>query len=171
MRVKLLLALAIASVLLFCAMGVAAASTVSGMPTAAQLTAAADQQSCACGFPDLSSIGVADDASLVPADNIAATELTSPICGVCGSIPESTCNEVVNEINGPCVNLGCPLINTFAVPVNLNVPAVQAAFTPINVAPQVCLGLPQVNLNGVCNDILCPAVTNINSCPVCTKDC
>jgi hypothetical protein len=152
-------------------MGVAAATTVSGVPTAAQLTAAADQQCNACGFPDLSSISAIDSDSMVPQDNLDATVLTSPLCGCCGTIPDSTCNEAVNEIAGPQVNLGCPLINTFAVPVNLNVPAVQAAFTPINVAPQVCLGLPQVNLNGVCNDILCPCVTNINSCPVCTSDC
>ena len=166
MRVKLLLALAIASVLLFCAMGVAAASTISGMPTAADLTAAADQQSYACGFPDLSSIGVMDDASLVPADNIDATVLSSPLCGVCGAIPDSTCNEAINEICGPQVNLGCPLVSTVAVPINLNVPAVAATFAPINVQPQAIVALPQVNLNGVCNDILCPAVTNINSCPV-----
>jgi hypothetical protein len=152
-----------------CAHETAVPATVTGVPTAAQLTDSAIQQCNACGFPDLSSIGTVDDASLVPADTIEATELTSPICGDCGIIPDSTCNEAVNEIAGPQVNLGCPLINTFAVPVNLNVPAVQAAFTPINVQPQVCLGLPQVNLNGVCNDILCPAVTNINSCPVC--DC
>ena len=175
MRVKLLLALAIASIVLLCGASVALAAdcntcgsvpaTVSGVPTAAQLTAAADQQCNACGFPDLSTISTVDTA--VPADCIDATTLTSPLCGVCGTIPESTCNEAINEICGPQVNLGCPLITTFAVPVNLNVPAVQAAFTPINVAPQVCLGLPQVNLNGVCNDILCSPVTNINSGPVC----
>jgi hypothetical protein len=167
MRVKLLPSLAIASVLLFCAMGVAAATTISGVPTAARLTVAADQQSCACGFPDLSSVGMVDTTSIVPADNFEATVLESPICGDRGVIPDCSCNEVVNEIQGPAVNLGCPLINTFPVPVNLNTPAVAATFAPINIAPQVCLGLPQVNPNGVCNDILCPAVTNINSCPIC----
>ncbi len=165
MRVKFLLALAIASVLLFCSMA-AAASALSGVPTAAQLTNAADQQMCACGFPDLSSVDTAT-AAMVPQDTIDATTLQSPICGVCGSIPDCTCNTETNNILGPQVNLGCPLISTFAVPVDLNVPAVQASFAPIDIAPQVCLGLPQVNLNGVCNNIICQPVTNFNECPVC----
>ncbi len=105
--------------------GVAAASALSGVPTAAQLTNAADQQMCACGFPDLSSVGTAT-AAMVPQDTIDATILQSPICGVCGAIPDCTCNTETNNILGPQVNLGCPLITTFAVPVDLNVPAVEA---------------------------------------------
>ena len=183
MRVKVILALAIASVMLLWSAGVVLAddsvtsvavpTSITGAPTAEQLTNAADQQCTACGFPDLSSIGDAvDSATGIPADTIDALTLSSPICGDCGIIPDSTCSECTNEIAGPQVNLGCPLINTYAVPVTLQVPAVQAEFAPIDVAPQVCLGLPQVNLEGVCNDIQCPCVTNINSCPVCGKvDC
>jgi hypothetical protein len=169
MRVKLLLALAIASVLLFCSICIVAVSASSVAPTAFDLTNAADQEMCGCGFPDLSTIGTVD--SVVPADNIEATILTSPICGVCGEIPDCTCNEVTTVIPGPQVNLGCPLVTTFPVPVNLVSPTISPAFPTINVAPQVCLGLPQVNTCLNCFDIACQPVTNINSCPVCEVDC
>jgi hypothetical protein len=121
------------------------------------------------GFPDLSNIDTAT-AAMVPQDTIDATTLSSPLCGVCGEIPDCTSSTVTNDIVGPQVNLGCPLITTFPVPVDLNTPAIEATFAPIDVAPQVCLGLPQVNLNTVCNNIVCQPVTNFNECPVCEFD-
>ena len=167
MRVKLLLALAIASVLLICSISLVAAVAGADTPTAADLTDSALQQCNACGFPDLTSI-VPTDATTIPSDSL---EALTPVDGCdCGVIPSCACNEFINEIAGPEVNLGCPVVNTFAIPVELDVPAVEAEFSPIDVAPQVCLGLPQVTLNGVCNDILCPTVTNINECPVCTDE-
>jgi hypothetical protein len=171
MRVKLLLALAIASVLLFCAMGVAAATTISGVPTAAQLTALADQQSCACGFPDLSSIGVTDDVGIIPADNIEATVLESPICGVCGECQPCNCVETTTIIPGPQVNLGCPLLTVCPVPVNLVSPVIRPVFPAINVAPQALVNVPQVNAQLNCFDIACQPVTNINNCLPCKVDC
>jgi hypothetical protein len=164
MRVKLLLALAIASVLLLCSVYVATAA-VSGVPTAAQLTNSANQQCNACGFPDLGAIDAGDAAMGIPADTLDATVLGSPICGVCGEIPASTCNEVTNDIVGPEVNLGCPMVATVPVPVELNVPAVEAEFSPIDIRPQAIIGLPQINLCGVCNNIVCLPVTNFNECP------
>jgi hypothetical protein len=168
MRVKLLLALAIASVLLFCSM-VVAVSALSGVPTAAQLTNAADQQMCACGFPDLSSLDTTT-AAVVPQDTIDATTLTSPICGVCGEIPACTCDSDTEVICGPEVNLGCPTISVFPVPVCLESPEIEAEFPCIDVAPQVCLGLPQVNADLTCFDIACLPVTSYNECPVCEFD-
>jgi hypothetical protein len=166
MRVKLLLALAIASVLLFCSIGVAAAATISGVPTAEQLTSAADQQCNACGFPDLGAIGTSDPIVVVPQDTIDATSLTSPLCGVCGEIPDCNVEEETEVIPGPQVNLGCPLITTVPIPVDLESPEIEAEFPCIDVAPQVVLGLPQVNLGLNCFDIACQPVTNFNECPV-----
>jgi hypothetical protein len=206
MRVKLLLALAIASLLLFCSTGVALAmspgcgagcdcgsdcqctdncacangdpnavcdcahnsaipSSCGGIPTAAQLTAAANNEIGAFGFPDLGSVGTVD--SVVPADCVEAATLTSPLCGVCGQIPPCSCADTETVLCGPQVNLGCPLITTYAVPVNLVSPTIRPVFPSINVAPQYCLGLPQVNTQLNCFDIACQPVTNINSCPVC----
>jgi len=170
MRVKLLLALAIASVLLFCSMGVAAAA-ISGVPTAAQLTAAADREMLSSGFPDLSSVGTIEDAAYVPQDTIDATSLSSPICGVCGEIEPCSCEEDLTVFEGPQVNLGCPTVSVFPVPVDLESPEIDLAFPSIDVAPQVCLGLPQVNLKLNCFDIACQPVTNFNECPVCEFDC
>jgi hypothetical protein len=57
MRVKLLLALAIASVLLLCSTGAALAQAIpgciTGVPTSDQLTAAANNEIAAFGFPDI----------------------------------------------------------------------------------------------------------------------
>jgi hypothetical protein len=170
MRVKLLLALAIASVLLFCSMGVAAAA-ISGVPTAAQLTAAADREMLSCGFPDLSSVGTVEEATYGPQDTIDATSLSSPICGVCGEIPPCSCEEDLTVLEGPEVNLGCPTITTVAVPVDLESPELEAEFPTIDVAPQFCLGLPQINLKLNCFDIACLPVTNYNECPDCELDC
>jgi len=186
MRVKVLLALAIASVLLFCPMGVAAADTITGVPTASDLTNMADQQIGAYGFPDLDSIGTMDEAGLVPQDNVGmmdeaglvpqdnvdAMTLSSPLCGVCGGIlPDCSCSDTMNVIPGPRVNLGCPIVTTYPVPVYLETPKICPKFEPIDIAPQYCLGLPQVNLKTYCNDIACSPVTNINSCPVIVDDC
>jgi hypothetical protein len=176
MRVKLLLALAIASVLLFCSAGVTLASvcdsvptSCSGIPTAEQLTAAANNEIAAFGFPDLSSVGTTD--AVVPADCIDATTLDAPLCGVCGECPPCECTETTTVIPGPEVNLGCPLITTFAVPVNLVSPTIKPVFPSINVAPQVCLGLPQVNTQLNCFDIDCQPCTSINECPTCVTPC
>jgi hypothetical protein len=170
MRVKFLIALAIASVLLFCSMGIAAATTITGVPTAEQLTAAANNDINCFGFPDLSGVeAVNADVGLV--GDVDTVALDSPICGVCGSIPDCTCAETTTVIPGPEVNLGCPLVTTFPVPVNLVSPTIRPAFPTINIAPQVCLGLPQVNTQLNCFDIACQPVTNINSCPVCEVDC
>jgi hypothetical protein len=175
MRVKLLLALAIASVILFCSTGAALAQVcapcgITGVPTAEQLTAAANNEIAAFGFPDLSSIDGGVD-SAVPVDCVDGATLTSPICGVCGECPPCSCQESLTVFEGPKVNLGCPLVTTFPVPVNLVSPMISPAFPTINVAPQVCLGLPQVNTQLNCFDIACQPCTNINTCPVCEVDC
>jgi hypothetical protein len=165
MRVKLLLALAIASVLLFCSICFVAAGA--SYPTAMDLTNAADQEMYGYGFPDLNSL----DAATIPQDTIDATTLSSPICGVCGEIPPCSCESETDYIYGPEVNLGCPAITVFPVDVCLESPEIEADFGYIDIAPQVCLGLPQVNTYLTCYDILCPPVTSYNECPVCEFDC
>ncbi len=100
MRVKFLIALAIASVLLFCSMGIAAATTISGVPTAEQLTAAANNDINCFGFPDLGNVeAVNADVGLV--GDVDTVALDSPICGVCGEIPPCNCVEKTTVIPGP----------------------------------------------------------------------
>ena len=207
MRVKVILAMTIATVLLLCSVGLAFAAnpgcgsgcdcgsacqcgtdcncnvanpnavcncagnnaiptTITGVPTADQLTQSANDEINCFGFPDLSAVEAVDNVG-VPLDTVEAVDLTSPLCGVCGTIPACTCAETTTVIPGPAVNLGCPLVTVFPVPVNLVSPAITPVFPAINVAPQVCLGLPQVNTQLNCFDIACQPVTNINACPVC----
>ena len=171
MRVKLLLALAIASVLLIFSTGMALAqdcgcgipASLAG-PTADQLTRNAVDDISAFGFPDLSCVGV-------PQDTIDATGLPVPACGVCGDCPECTCTETTTVIPGPEVNLGCPTLTLCPVQVDLVSPTITGNFAPINVAPQAILNVPQVNAQLNCFDIACLPVTNINSCLPCEVDC
>ncbi|OPY30067.1 MAG: hypothetical protein A4E28_00565 [Methanocella sp. PtaU1.Bin125] len=174
MRVKVLLALAIASVLLFCSAGMAAASSYDsclGIPTAAQLTAAANNEIDCFGFPDLSGVDDLAFDEIGSVDCIDDVALDDPICGVCGECGGCDCIETTTVIPGPKVNLGCPLITTFPVPVNLVSPTIAPVFPTIDIAPQVCLGLPQVTTKLNCFDIACSPVTSINECPVCEVDC
>ncbi|HUL61719.1 MAG TPA: hypothetical protein VLT35_01550 [Methanocella sp.] len=137
-------------------------TTISGVPTADQLTAAANSEINAFGFPDLSGL---DNTLTVPLDTVDAATLDSPLCGVCGTIPDSTCNSQLTTFNGPEVNLGCPLVNVVSTPVNLVSPSLALSFPAINIAPQATVAIPQVNtcLNDF--DINCLPVTNINACP------
>ncbi len=146
MRVKLLLALAIASVLLIGAIGVAAATTT---PTAADLTYAADKDISSFGFPDL---GVSDTVvSGVPTtDDVMVDALTPTIKkespDVTGLIPDSRVKETATNIPGPIVGLNSPTVNVFSVPVCISTPEIFPEFAPILLAPEVDLGLPKVNL-------------------------
>jgi hypothetical protein len=164
MRVKFLIALAIASVLLFCSMGIAAATTISGVPTAEQLTAAANNDINCFGFPDLGTVeAINADVGLVgEVDEVA---LDSPICGVCGEIPPRDCVEKTTVIPGPKVNLGCPLVIVDTVPVNLVSPIIKPVFPAINLAPQAKVTLPEVTTTLNCFDIACQPCTSINECP------
>jgi len=170
MRVKVLLALAIASVLLFCSAGMAAASGVDsslGIPTAEQLTAAANNEIDCFGFPDLSGVDtVAADIGLV--GEVDAVGLDSPICGVCGECPPCKCVETTTVIPGPKVNLGCPLVIIDTVPVNLVSPIIKPVFPAINLAPQAVVTLPEVTTTLNCFDIACQPCTSINECPTAT---
>jgi hypothetical protein len=161
MRVKVLIALAIASVLLLCSTGAAFAAvspcSISGIPTAADLTNAANSQINAFGFPDLTaaSNSIASQAALDQNCGNCGAKLESPICGVCGDIPDCNVKETTTIFGGPDVNLACPIVNTYAVPVNLQSPMINPTFPTICLAPEVCLGLPQVNLGLNCFDITC----------------
>ena len=64
MRVKFLIALAIASVLLFCSMGIAAAIYHLRSPDADQLTAAANNEINCFGFPDLGNVEALNSADV-----------------------------------------------------------------------------------------------------------
>ncbi len=165
MRVKFLIALAIASVLLFCSMGIAAATTITGVPTAEQLTASANNEINCFGFPDLNAVEAIDTADIGLVGDVDTVALEDPICGVCGQIPPCNCVEKTTIIPGPQVNLGCPLVNVQSVPVNLVSPIIKPVFPSINIAPQATVFLPQVNAKLNCFDIACQPVTNINACP------
>ncbi len=172
MRVKFIIALAIASVLLLGSAGIAfAADTtcpcgITGVPTAEQLTAQANSEISNFGFPDLGAIEAVDTANFGAVEGLDDVGLDSPICGVCGEIPPCSCQETLTTFNGPQVNLGCPLVIVTPVPVNLVSPKVALAFPTINLAPQFPLALPQVNTQLNCFDINCLPVTSINPCPV-----
>ncbi len=164
MRVKVLIVLAIASVLLLCSAGVATASilpaSITGIPTTSDLEAAAfqqaDQDVGAYGFPDVDNVGattlLTDE---VAQDSLDSTCLETPICGVCGQCPPCSCEDTLTTFAGPEVNLACPVVNVEAEPVCLESPEICPEFDSINVAPQATLVLPQVNAKLNCFDISC----------------
>ncbi|HEY3272774.1 MAG TPA: hypothetical protein VGJ92_03370 [Methanocella sp.] len=131
------------------------------------MTASANNDIAAFGFPDLSGVEATNAAIGVPADTLEATTLDSPICGVCGQCPPCSCTETTTIIPGPQVNLGCPLLTVCPVPVNLVSPTIRPVFPAINVAPQALVNVPQVNAQLNCFDIACQPVTNINQCLPC----
>ncbi|HMK45944.1 MAG TPA: hypothetical protein VK436_04915 [Methanocella sp.] len=175
MRVKVLLALAIASILLISSMGVAMAnilpSCISGVPTLAALQNSADNQvnsgMCDCGSADdVGSVSAVPDVGNAD-DCIGSCGLQSPICGVNGSCPDCNVTDNTTVFGGPDVNLTCPVVNAESAPVNLETPALALAFPSVNLAPTADVTLPQVNLGLNCFDIsCCPSPT-----PTPTHDC
>lgn len=177
MRVKVLLALAIASVLLLCSTGAAlgqscvpcgltdtavtpiagvAPLTISGVPTAADLTACADNEIAAYGFPDINA-GVNEIAANAALDQgcVDSCGLETPICGFCGQCPDCLCTGSTTIFGGPDINLACPVLNTEPVPVLLKSPVISPTFPKINLAPTATVKVPQVTADLTCFDISC----------------
>ena len=169
MRVKVLIVLAIASVLLLCSAGVAMASIVpvtqvDGTKVAEVLqqqafdTAAADS----FGFPVLDNLNaetITSDADLQAADqinSIDACPLNTLSCdGSCGNCPECNVQDTLTTFAGPEVNLACPVVNTVAEPVCLESPKINPAFPTINLAPQATIAIPAPDVKLNCFNIDC----------------
>jgi len=163
MRVKVLLALAIVSVLLIGSTGVVMASilptSITGIPSLAAMQNSANNQTnsgmCDCGsVDDVGSVSSVPDVGNVD-DCIGSCGLQSPICGVNGSCPDCNVTDNTTVFGGPDVNLTCPVVNAESVPVNLETPVLGLAFPSINLAPTADVVLPQVNLGLNCFDISC----------------
>ena len=163
MRVKLVIALAIASVLILCSAGAAMASIIpdgiTGVPTSSDLQNAAMTQTTGDDFsvPNTDAINgdtVADDQDVLDSC-LDSCGLQNPICGCNGGCPAATCTETDTEIPGPNVNLACPVVNTVSVPVCLETPQISPTFPSICLAPEATVALPQVNANLNCYDINC----------------
>lgn len=189
MRVKLLLALAIASVLLIFSAGTATASdstcavpvtSVDGTAVADALQAQAfeatsgaygypvldglNAETCGCGT-DLAAVDLLADSQISSIDACPVDTL-SDCGGYCGECPDCTCTDALTTIPGPVVNLACPSVFTESVPVNLVSPVISPSFPTINLAPTATLALPQVNTNLNCFDITCDC-----GCPPVVDDC
>ena len=169
MRVKVLIVLAIASVLLLCSSGVAMAgivpvTQVDGTKVAQVLQQQAMDAGAAdsFGFPVLDNINgetIAADADQQSADqinSIDACPLNTLNCnGDCGECPDCTVQDTLTTFAGPEVNLACPVVNTVAAPVELESPVINPAFPTINLAPQATIEIPAPDVKLNCFNIDC----------------
>jgi hypothetical protein len=167
--------LAIASVVLLCSAGLAlgddcgcnlvdtavtpivgvAPLTISGVPTAADLTACANKEINAFGFPDIDA-GVAEITANAALDQgCDPCGLETPICGFCGECPDCSCTGSTMIFGGPDINLACPVLKTEPVPVLLKSPVISPTFPTINLAPTATVKVPQVTTDLTCFDISC----------------
>ncbi|MCD1294232.1 hypothetical protein CUJ83_04380 [Methanocella sp. CWC-04] len=183
MRVKILLVLAIASLVLMSAGNAFAADTyVDAVADDGLVYALSDNNRVGnslkaptlSGFPILGledCIGIDSVDSMdgigLNAGDIAAMEgigidsVTDFDCGTicagcdCEECPDCDCEFKVKDIQGPIFNLGCPTVLTETEPVNLVSPDINPVFPIVNIAPKATVTLPEVTAKLTCFDISC----------------